>query len=97
MEPSVFNDSDVNPNPPSPGVVPTNLFQTLWAWSAAAQKWYFYASSIEANGYTSAAGTLYTGLDAVRQAAVDAGYLDFHTDTPAPKTLGPGVGFWVRR
>ena len=86
----------MNPNPNS-GVVPTDNFLTLWTWSAPLQKWYFYASAIEANGYTTATGTVYQpGLDAVRQAAVDAGYLDFHSATP-PKTLGTGVGFWVRR
>ena len=96
VEPSTFNVSDVSPTPPGTGVVPTNNFQTLWTWSASLQKWYFYATAIEANGYTTATGTLHTGLDAVRQAATDAGYLDFHNATP-PKTLGSGAGFWVRR
>ena len=84
-EPSAFNRTDVNPDPGAAGV-PTNLLQTLWAWSASSQKWYFYSSLVEANGYVSTGGTSYTGFEAVRQAALDAGYLDFHTASP-PKTL----------
>ena len=95
VEPGVFNAVDVNANPVE-GVVPTGNFQTLWAWSASLQKWYYYSPQIEAAGYTSAGGTPYSGLEAVHQAATDNGYLDFHTATP-PQTLGSASGFWGRQ
>jgi hypothetical protein len=60
------------------GAVASNV-TTLWAWDAAATKWYFYAPSLEASG-----GLInYTN---------NKGYLDFNTNQ---KRLAPGVGFWV--
>lgn len=77
--PSGFN-TDLSVTPPTAGVVPQNI-TTLWAWDSALSKWYFYASSLEAQGGT-----------ALSDYITSHGYLDF---TAANKTLGPGVGFWV--
>jgi hypothetical protein len=54
---------------------------SLWAWDATTQAWYFYAPSLDS-------GT--TLADYART----NGYLDF---VATGKTLGNGVGFWVRR
>lgn len=54
---------------------------TLWAWSAPAGAWYFYAPSLDLGG----------GLAAYIQ---NKGYLDFSAEG---KSLGPGTGFWVNK
>jgi len=78
-EPSSFN-ATLSLTPPVAGAVASNV-TTLWAWDAAATKWYFYAPSLEASG-----GLInYTN---------NKGYLDFNTNQ---KMLTPGVGFWVNR
>jgi hypothetical protein len=78
-EPSNFNAA-LSLTPPVAGAVASNV-TTLWAWDAAATKWYFYAPSLEASG-----GLInYTN---------NKGYLDFNTNQ---KMLTPGVGFWVNR
>jgi sugar lactone lactonase YvrE len=53
----------------------------LWAWEKNSSSWYFYASSLNTSG----------GLAAHIQ---KRGYLDFSS---ANKTLGQGVGFWVKK
>jgi hypothetical protein len=53
----------------------------LWAWEKSSSSWYFYASSLNTSG----------GLAAHIQ---KRGYLDFSS---ANKTLGQGVGFWVKK
>jgi hypothetical protein len=60
------------------GVAPLT---TLWAWDAGLANWYFYASSLEAQGGNALAN--YIG---------SKGYLDF-----GAKTLANGTGFWVNR
>jgi hypothetical protein len=83
MTPSQFNVG-VSATPPSPGAVPTNNFVSLWAWDAAAGKWYFYSPLLESSG----------GLPAVKSYADSHNYLHFQD---AGKTLGIGTGFWVNR
>jgi hypothetical protein len=56
---------------------------TLWAWDNAQSKWYFYAPSLDAQGGTSLTDYIDSN-----------GYLNY---TPAGKTLGPGVGFWINK
>ncbi len=79
--PSQFNNN-VNQTPPSPGVIPTGNFNSLWAWDAAARTWYFYSPSLESSG----------GLPAVK-AYCDSHFYRHFQDYG--KTLGIGVGFWV--
>jgi hypothetical protein len=81
--PSQFNNN-VSATPPSPGVIPTNNFVSLWAWDAAAGKWYFYSPLLESS----------SGLPAVRSYADNHNYLHFQD---FGKTLGIGIGFWVNR
>jgi chitodextrinase len=76
-EPSNFNAS-LSLTPPVAGAVASNV-TTLWAWDAAASKWYFYAPGLEASG----------GLVNYTD---NKGYLDFTTHQ---KKLAPGTGFWV--
>jgi uncharacterized delta-60 repeat protein len=79
--PSAFNAS-LSATPPAMGVVPSNI-TSLWAWDNPTGKWYFYASSLEAQGGT-----------ALADFTTSKGYLNF---TSTHKALGPGVGFWVNR
>jgi hypothetical protein len=95
LTPASFNLSVVS-TPPSPGYVPIN-FVTLWAWSNAKLKWYFYSPVVEkAGNETIPPGEVLPigGGVAVANYCSDNGYLDFTTEA---KELGPGVGFWVRR
>ncbi|MBI3043895.1 MAG: choice-of-anchor D domain-containing protein [Betaproteobacteria bacterium] len=83
LTPSQFNIG-VNPAPPSPGVVPTGNFLSLWAWDAVAGAWYFYSPLLEATG----------GLPAVK-AYADSHFFRHFQDYD--KTIDIGVGFWVNR
>jgi alpha-tubulin suppressor-like RCC1 family protein len=83
VTPSEFNNN-VSAAPPSPGVIPTDNFVSLWAWDAVAGKWYFYSPLLESAG----------GLPAVKAYADSHNYLHFQD---AGKTLGIGTGFWVNR
>jgi alpha-tubulin suppressor-like RCC1 family protein len=56
---------------------------SLWTWDAPSQNWFFYAPSLDIQG--SAALNDYITAN---------GYKDF---IGAGKTLGPNMGFWVRR
>jgi hypothetical protein len=56
---------------------------SLWAWDAATSKWYFYAPTLD---------TL--GGSALVNYIKDQNYEDFGSSA---KTLGNGVGFWVKR
>ncbi len=78
--PGAFN-TDLSTSPPAPGVVPAN-YTTLWAWDSGQSKWYFYAPGLQAMG-----GSVLSDYIAGR------GYLDYAL---ANKTLGPGIGFWVK-
>ncbi len=44
---SAFNKA-IGSTPPAAGTTPVNL-TSLWAWQSSAQRWYFYAPSLEAN------------------------------------------------
>jgi hypothetical protein len=68
--------------PPTAGQVPINM-TSLWAWDAATSKWYFYAPGLDAQGSSALANFIQ-----------DQNYQDFGN---SGKTLGNGVGFWVRR
>ncbi|MBI3042930.1 MAG: hypothetical protein HYY78_08910 [Betaproteobacteria bacterium] len=70
--------------PPSPGVIPTDNFVSLWAWDALAGTWYFYSPLLEASG----------GLPAVKAYADSHFYRHFQDYN---KTLGIGTGFWVNK
>ena len=76
IPPSVF-DTNLKSSVAGTGVT------SLWAWDNPAAKWYFYASSLAAQG-----GTALSNYIASKD------YLDF---TSANKTLGKGTGFWVNR
>jgi hypothetical protein len=56
---------------------------SIWAWDAALQKWLFYAPSLEAQGAT-----------VLKNYAETVGYRDFASSS---KTLGPNVGFWLKK
>jgi alpha-tubulin suppressor-like RCC1 family protein/fibronectin type 3 domain-containing protein len=45
---SAFNKA-MSATPPAAGVIPINL-TSLWAWQNSAQRWYFYAPSLDASG-----------------------------------------------
>jgi alpha-tubulin suppressor-like RCC1 family protein len=81
VAPPTFNLS-LSTTPPTAGQLPINL-TSLWAWDAERPGWYFYAPSLEA-------------LDgnASGEFSSSQGYKDF---VASGKTLGNGVGFWVRR
>jgi hypothetical protein len=81
VTPSQFN-LDVTPGTPSG--VPTDNFLSLWAWDAAAAKWYFHSPLLEST----------VGLPGVKAYADAHFYLDFQDNG---KLLGLGVGFWVNR
>ena len=67
--------------PPQPDAIPVNL-NTLWTWDNTQNKWYYYSPELDAQGGTALAD--YTG---------GHGYLDFMAKG---KTVGQGIGFWVR-
>ena len=71
ITPSAFNAS-LSVTPPTAGVVPINL-TSLWAWSNAQSKWYFYAPSLEAQGGT-----------ALTDYITSKAYLDFTQNTQKP-------------
>ena len=83
---SVVTPQDFNltlsTTPPTTGQVPINM-TSLWAWDAATSKWYFYAPTLD---------TL--GGSALVNYIKDQNYEDFGSSA---KTLGNGVGFWVKR
>lgn len=79
--PQTFNLS-LSSTPAAPGQVPINL-TSLWAWDSAKSKWVFYAPSLDANGGNALMDYIST-----------QGYEDFGA---TGKTLGQGIGFWVRR
>ena len=81
VTPQHFNLS-LSTTPPTAGQLPVNL-TSLWAWDAAQSKWFFYAPSLQAQGDN--ALTAYVNSQ---------NYEDFAT---TGKTLGNGVGFWVKR
>jgi hypothetical protein len=81
VTPQYFNLT-LSTTPPTLGQVPINL-TSLWAWDSAQSNWFFYASSMEAQG-----GSALADYIAAQR------YQDFAADS---KTLGNGVGFWVRR
>jgi hypothetical protein len=62
--------------------VPVNM-ESLWAWDEVRSKWYFYAPGLEAQG-----GSVLANYIKAQN------YEDFGNNA---KTLGNGVGFWVRR
>jgi hypothetical protein len=76
-----FNLS-LSTTPPTAGQVPINM-ESLWAWDPAQSRWYFYAPSLEANGGSALASYINS-----------QNYVDFDSNG---KTLGNGVGFWVKR
>jgi hypothetical protein len=76
-----FNLS-LSTTPPTAGQVPVNL-ASLWAWDAAALRWYLYAPSLDAQGGS-----------ALADYVSSQNYLDF---AASGKTLGQGQGFWVKR
>ena len=69
---SAFNKA-MSTTPPAAGVIPINL-TSLWAWQNSAQRWYFYAPSLDATG----------GLNVYLD---DMSYLDFANISFAP-TMG---------
>ena len=79
--PQDFNLS-LTTTPPTLGQVPVNM-ESLWAWDSVQSNWFFYAPSLEAAG-----GSALANFIAAQR------YQDFATGS---KTLGNGVGFWVRR
>ena len=81
VTPQDFNLS-LSTTPPTAGQVPINM-TSLWAWDSAQSRWYFYAPSLDAQG-----GSALTNYLASQS------YKDFGSNA---KTLGNGVGFWVRR
>jgi hypothetical protein len=81
VTPQYFNLS-LSTTPPTLGQVPINM-TSLWAWDDARANWYFYAPSLEAQG----GGAL---ADYLRS----HNYFDFGSNV---KTLGNGIGFWVKR
>ena len=68
--------------PPTAGQVPINM-ESLWAWDDSHANWFFYAPSLDAQGGSALANYIKA-----------QNYADFVTNA---KTLGNGVGFWVRR
>jgi alpha-tubulin suppressor-like RCC1 family protein len=81
ITPQYFNLS-LSTTPPTLGQIPINL-TSLWAWDSAMSNWFFYAPNLEAQGGSSLAAYI-----AAQR------YQDFEAGS---KTLGNGVGFWVRR
>jgi alpha-tubulin suppressor-like RCC1 family protein len=81
VTPQYFNLT-LSTTPPTLGQVPINL-TSLWAWDSVKSNWFFYAPSMEAQGGSALADY----ITAQR-------YQDFAAGS---KTLGNGVGFWVRR
>ncbi len=85
--PSQFNSTvssfpSNSSTPPSIGTSTTSI-TSVWAWSGTSSKWYFNSPSLQALG-----GTALTDYISSK------GYLDF---TTANTTLGPGMGFWVKK
>jgi alpha-tubulin suppressor-like RCC1 family protein len=76
-----FNLS-LSTTPPTTGQVPINM-TSLWAWDTATSRWYFYAPTLDAQG--GSALTSYINSQ---------NYVGFGNSA---KTLGNGVGFWVKR
>jgi hypothetical protein len=83
VTPSQFN-ANISASPPSPGVVPTDNFVTLWAWDAAEGKWYFYSPLLEST----------SGLSGVKAYADSKSYLHFQDFN---KKIDVGIGFWVNK
>jgi hypothetical protein len=81
VTPQYFNLT-LSTTPPTLGQVPINL-TSLWAWDSVQSNWFFYAPSMEAQG-----GSALADYIAAQR------YQDFAAGS---KTLGNGVGFWVRR
>ncbi|MFZ4623456.1 MAG: hypothetical protein ACOYNF_04385 [Rhodoferax sp.] len=80
--PAQFNAALTAAASSSPGHVPNNL-NTLWAWDASRQNWYFWSPSLYKSGGL-------TGYLASHN------YLDFVTLPTTPTgTLAPASGFWV--
>ncbi|MBI2958807.1 MAG: hypothetical protein HYY28_00705 [Betaproteobacteria bacterium] len=71
--------ADFDSTPPAAGEATQN-FQSLWAWDSEANRWYFYAPSLD------------TGGSEMMNYIRSQGYLDFSSMN---KRLGAGVGFWV--
>jgi alpha-tubulin suppressor-like RCC1 family protein len=76
-----FNLS-LSTTPPTAGQVPINM-ESLWAWDPAQSRWYFYSPNLEAQGGSALASYIKS-----------QSYVDFDSNA---KTLGNGVGFWVKR
>ncbi len=68
---SAFNKA-IGSTPPADGVIPINL-TSLWAWQNSAQRWYFYAPSLDLSG----------GLNTYLS---ENNYLDFGNISFAPTT-----------
>jgi hypothetical protein len=68
---SAFNKA-IGSTPPAPNTIPINL-TSLWAWNNIAQRWYFYAPSLDVSG----------GLTAYLN---EKSYLDFGSVSFAPTT-----------
>ena len=83
VTPSVFN-VNVSATPPSPGVVPTGNFASLWVWDATNVTWFFYSPLLESSG----------GLAAVKNYA-DAHFFEHFQDFS--KKIDVGIGFWVNK
>lgn len=61
----------------------TSGFTSLWAWDSTRSRWYFYSPALDAQG----GGRLKEYTD-------QRGLLDFASER---KTIGQGVGFWIRK
>ena len=80
----------VSESAPPQQAVNEDSFDSLWAWDARQQKWYFYSPLLE-NLPCNASPC---GITAVRDFARNKGYLHFED---SGRTLDPGTGFWVSK
>jgi len=60
----------------------TPNFASLWTWDPDYSQWYYYSPALDAQGNNALANYI-----------AGKGYLDF---AAAGKTLGPGIGFWLK-
>lgn len=81
ITPAALNLALANAPPGVGGATPS--FTSLWAWDSARSRWYFYSPALDAQG----GGRLKEYTD-------QRGLLDFATER---KTIGKGVGFWIRK
>jgi hypothetical protein len=81
LTPTQFNNTLAQQVPVS-GVPQAANFTSLWAWDAAAMRWYFYSPVLEMSG----------GLAAVKAYADARAFRHFQD---YGRLLGPGSGFWL--